>query len=354
MKSSKLIFITFNFAVCLLFFAFGLTAICAQSTNQSYPTAITSNELSGRIAARDIGDPRLTSYFFVFNGAQGDIFINIKTTNLDGDIDIFTAENLRPLTKIKVFSDASDNETGRVLYLRKPEKLILRIEGRSPNDEAATYSLKFAGSFVPAQAVAETDSTEQPQVKSENQGDVRVNSVGTIIEVKPKSTPKPNETIAKREPEKTKIETKEKTVVKEPENNEANTTETENDKETAAKEKETIAKKETTPKKRVPRRVPGTKPKQTDDAVAAKKEASETPTVFKTKPKKSAEAAKPVEPNPLENVQLRILFKDGTKIERPMSEVLRVGVDKGILTLITKDGAIARYSILDVARMTIE
>ncbi len=37
-----------------------------------------------------------------------------------------------------------------------------------------------------------------------------------------------------------------------------------------------------------------------------------------------------------------------------MSEVLRVGVDKGVLTLITKDGKIARYSILDVAKMTIE
>jgi hypothetical protein len=37
-----------------------------------------------------------------------------------------------------------------------------------------------------------------------------------------------------------------------------------------------------------------------------------------------------------------------------MSEVLRVGVDKGVLTLITKDGAIVRYSILDVSKMTIE
>ncbi len=37
-----------------------------------------------------------------------------------------------------------------------------------------------------------------------------------------------------------------------------------------------------------------------------------------------------------------------------MSEVLKVGVDKGVLTIISKDGAIGRYSILDVAKMTIE
>ncbi|MDQ6786853.1 MAG: hypothetical protein M3033_08595, partial [Acidobacteriota bacterium] len=152
MANSKWITKRTVFAASLLFFAFGFVSIRAQSTNQNYPTPITSSEIAGKIAARDVGDARLTSHFFVFNGTQGDIFINIKTTNLDGDIDIFAAENLRPLTKIKVFSDATENETGRVIYLRKPEKLILRVEGRTPNDEAATYSLKFAGSFVPAQA----------------------------------------------------------------------------------------------------------------------------------------------------------------------------------------------------------
>jgi hypothetical protein len=48
------------------------------------------------------------------------------------------------------------------------------------------------------------------------------------------------------------------------------------------------------------------------------------------------------------------LFKDGTTIERPMSEVLRFTVDKGVLTVISKDGRIGRYSILDVAKVTIQ
>ncbi|MBD0390479.1 MAG: polyketide synthase, partial [Nostoc sp. C3-bin3] len=38
-----------------------------------------------------------------------------------------------------------------------------------------------------------------PEVKSENQTDVRVNSVGTILEVKPKPLPSPKETVAKKE-----------------------------------------------------------------------------------------------------------------------------------------------------------
>src|SRR5215203_5549159 len=92
-------------------------AIQAQSINQNFPTPVTSNEISGTIKARDLGDARLTTYFYAFNGRKGDVFINVVTKNLDGDIDIFTADNLRPLTKITVYSDNPDSETGRVVYL---------------------------------------------------------------------------------------------------------------------------------------------------------------------------------------------------------------------------------------------
>jgi len=196
-----------------------ICSIKAQSTSQNYPTPITSNEISGTIAARDIGDARLTNYFYVFNAVQGDVFINVVTKNLNGDIDIFTADNLRPLTKITIYADASDNETGRVIYLRQPVKLILRIEGRTPNDTAATYRIKFAGSFAPAQAntTAENQDTETPTVKTDNQTDVRVNSVGTIIEIKPKPTPSPKEVTAevKKSERENKELTKEKTEVSE-------------------------------------------------------------------------------------------------------------------------------------------
>lgn len=88
MKNSKLKIQNFRFLFCVLHFAFCVSAIYSQSTNQSFPTPVTSNEINGTIKARDLGDARLTSYFYVFNGNQGDIFINVVTKNLDGDIDI--------------------------------------------------------------------------------------------------------------------------------------------------------------------------------------------------------------------------------------------------------------------------
>jgi len=71
-------------------------------------------------------------------------------------------------------------------------------------------------------------------------------------------------------------------------------------------------------------------------------------------PAKKVKKEKIVAPNPLENIKLIVIFKDGNKIEYSMSEVTKVGVDKGILTINLKTGGNARYSILAVAKMTIE
>ena len=60
-----------------------------------------------------------------FDGEQGDIFLNLVSKNFNGDIDVFMLDGLRPLTKMVIYSDLSENETGRVIYLRKPEKLLL-------------------------------------------------------------------------------------------------------------------------------------------------------------------------------------------------------------------------------------
>src|SRR5688500_10451534 len=105
-------------------------SVSAQSNTIEYPTPISTNEINGTISARDLGDARLTSYYYTFNGSQGDIFINVSATNFNGDIDLFVADGLRPLTKISFYADSSVRETGRVVYLRKPEKLILKVEGR--------------------------------------------------------------------------------------------------------------------------------------------------------------------------------------------------------------------------------
>jgi len=120
MKNSKLKIQNFRLFFGILHLAFCISAVFAQSTNQNFPTPVTTNEISGTIRARDLGDARLTSYFYTFNGNQGDVFINVVTNNLDGDIDVFTADGLRPLTKIRVYSDNPEGETGRVIYLRQP------------------------------------------------------------------------------------------------------------------------------------------------------------------------------------------------------------------------------------------
>ncbi|HXH69333.1 MAG TPA: hypothetical protein VNI60_03195 [Pyrinomonadaceae bacterium] len=354
----------------------------AQSTSQNYPTAITANEISGRIAARDVGDARLTSYFYIFSGGQGDVFINVQTSNFNGDVDIFTAGNLKPLTKITIYADDATSETGRVVYLRQPAKLILRVEGRSPNDDAATFRIKFAGSFEPVQAVAENSASEIPEVKSENQTDVRVNSVGTIVEVKPKPPPPPKETIAKKEAKprrkksadapENKGDAKEKEIADDSNPSKANVREnaTEERKEETTEEKrepkgekkaalvvivtdDTAKQDETkTDRENSPEEAKEKSVEKTTETPAKNSAENKAETAVKSKSKSKPKKVK--EPNPLENVHLIILFKDGTRIERAMSEVIKVGVDKGTLTVISKDGSIGRYSILDVAKMTIE
>jgi hypothetical protein len=369
---------------CIMFFASCFSTVIAQSTSQNYPTPIITNEISGTIKPRDIGDARLTNYFYTFNANQGDVFINVVTTNFNGDIDIFNADGLKHLSKIVVYADSSHNETGRVIYFRKPEKLILRVEGRTPNDEAATFKIKFAGSFVAA-ANVKSEEPPLPEVASTNQTDVRVNSVGTIIEVKPKSTPTPSAAIAKNDVSKDavkeiSIETNaEKSVIAETDTDDKNERKIEV-KESGQKLEVVVTDNTQTSTEKSARDVSltDTEKKGTNvadenqpvekisinDTVIAKTEETKTEETISEKAKpaarraktraKNARAAKTVEPNPLENIRLIVLFKDGTKLERLMSEVLKVGVDKGVLTVISKNGTIGRYSILDVAKMTIE
>ena len=307
----------------------------AQSSDQSFPTPITSNELTGVIKARDIGDARLTTYFFAFDGEQGDIFINVVTKNLSGDIDIFSVEGLRPLTKMVVYADADSNETGRLIYLRKPERLLLRIQGRPPGDDPATFRIKFGGSFVALKATKPIDDVKPVTTSKKDEKGIRVNSVGTIIESKPKQPP-----VKVAEPEKPKsVETlatdakinKEKTREKE-------ATEVTKPVVVVDDFPGPTAKADSAKKPVVPVTKPPAKPK-----INAEKPAAVPP-------------AKPEEkkPDPLANIRLVIQLKDGNVIERRLSEVVKFSVDNGVLTVIAKDGKIARYSMLLVAKVTIE
>ena len=180
-----------HFAITNLLIVLLASTLAAQSTDQNFPTPVRDSEISGAIKARDVGDARLTSHFYTFQGGQGDLFINVQTTNFTGDVDVYVIPGLRPLTKMVMYADGTGSETGRVIYLRKPETILLRISGRTPGDEEATYRIKFAGSFVASRVQGEVP--ELPRVDSDTQSNIRVNSVGTIIEVIPKATPVPNE-----------------------------------------------------------------------------------------------------------------------------------------------------------------
>lgn len=351
----------------LLFFA----AISAegQSNNVEFPTPVTSDTISGKIKARDIGDPRSTVYYYIFEAAQGDVFIKIETSNLDGDIDIFYADNLRPLTKITLYADTSPTQTGREIYLRKPEKLILKVEGRTPIDDPALFSIKFEGSFKTMASSKTQVEGKLPEVKSETDSDseVKVNSVGTIIEVKPKPTPTPRETVAKTSKSNNSTTTTPEAVstVKTPK---ATATKPKAKVEPKSEKKIEVVVADDLPKKEPTEKVETSKDAEKEKAAKPKSATKTTTsknnnsTVKKTNtPPRKETQPKVVKPSPaeelakaLENVRLIVEFKDGGKIERPMNDVVRFGVDKGYLTIVNKDGSIGRYSILEITKISVE
>lgn len=333
------------YTALILFLATG--SVRAQSTDQSFPSPVTASELTGTITARDVGDARLTTYYYIFDAGQGDLFINFLTKNFTGDIDIFIQDGLRPVSKIVMYADLAETETGRVVYLRKPERLMMRVQGRTPGDEAATYRIKFAGSF---QAIADSKLPAQPDaptVTSTTETNVRVNSVGTILAVIPKEVPtktEPSEEIAD-------VEKKEEPVAKVEEKPAVETSEPVkkvevviSDNTSALKVGEPVP---TAPARR--RRGSSSAPKSARERVTAK-----APPIRRSAPPNAAEPPSEPAADPLANVQLVIEFKDGRTIKRPMTEVFRFTFDRGQLTVISKDGSIGRYPMLDVASVTIK
>ena len=363
----------------------------AQSSDQTFPTPITTSEIRGQIRARDIGDPRLTTYYYLFNGNRGDVFINVVTTNLNGDIDVFSAEGLNPKTKITIYADTRQSETGRVIYLRRPERLILRIQGRTPNDDPATFQLKFAGSFEPVSAALAQAANEAPKVTSGDRGSVRVNSVGTILEDEPKQ-----EALAEARPP---VETpgvpviendippevpvraeKDETVAKSVEESAAMEDPPANVEDVKGKIAGNVAKKEavqgvkkTKPVVVITDNLKTDQPIKDSDVKPAEGSTDipvkEVTVDISDKPRSDISAIVTIEivpgveeapesveppPNPLAGIFLTVQLKDGNTFERRMSEVISVNVIRGVLTIVTSDGKIAEFGILDVLKMSIE
>lgn len=310
-----------------LLIIFGSVA-SAQSTLRDFPTAITSNEVSGTIAPRALGDSRITTYYYYFNGNQGDIFINLVTENFSGDIDVFSFDGVRLLTRVVVLPDSEPVETGRVVYLRQPEKLLIRIQGRTPNDEPAKFRLKFAGSFL---AVNESDASPVPELPTVpkpviEEKPVEIARAGEVEPAEPKESPRSEN--AQSVPAESRVSKPEVTIT-DP---------------TAA----VTSKKEADLSVRPPER--------SNERTRDQRRTRNVPPAAESEPAKGVadRPAAPKEADPMENFGLVIIFKDGSKISRPMTEVLRFTIDRGVLTVIGKDGRIGRYSMRDVERVGIE
>jgi len=321
-----------------------------QSSDQSLPTPVLANEITGRINALDLGDARLTRHFYAFEGNPGDLLITIDSRNLNGDIDVFTAVTFRPLMKTTVYASSQTPEITKGIYLRTHQILILRVEARTPSDDPGTYHVRFGGSFqtftggIP---VAEASSSEAEAAPDKPN---RLTSVGATIPRPP--TPITETAEAKPEP------SPEKPVEKA-------AAETEAPKKTVSTNTRRTTGRQTTPRR-------GTRPAPVKPPTSAKK--TETPASTETeaakiepakpaeeKPEpseKPTETAKPEEkPKPQEvpvGARLIVEEKDGTRIDRPMSTVRRVVVEGNMIVIVLKTGKIERIPMSDVARMAIE
>jgi hypothetical protein len=301
-----------------VFFLLSAMVVSAQSFDPNAPAPVRSNSVTGRIAARDLGDARLTDHYYAFTGTPGDLLITVQSSNLNGDIDVFTAGSLRPLLKLTLYAEIPAPVT-KGIYLRKREDLILRVEARSPNDDEGTYRLFFGGSFEPILggtdiAEAETPTTEAPTTTP---GTKRVTSAGARIE---EPTPPPTEVAATPTPEPTP---------------EAKPVET--PREAAEKPAEV----ETEKPAPAPRNTRGRRP-------AGRRTSPRT-----ADPVATAEAKPPPEPEPEIGPRLVIETNDGTLINRSMSTVRRVTVENGQVVVTGKDGKIDRILLMNVVRMSI-
>jgi len=74
----------------------------------------------------------------------------------------------------------------------------------------------------------------------------------------------------------------------------------------------------------------------------------------KPKPQPRIEEPKEPPPNPLAGVRLVVKLKDGNVIEKMLTDLVRFSFDKGILTIIAKDGTISRYPMVDVALVNVQ
>jgi hypothetical protein len=353
-------------AVAALLLTLAVAApLCAQSSEANFPTPIFASEVSGRIAPRDVGDPRRTRHFYTFRGTEGDLVVNLETTELIGDVDVFLAAGFRPLVKFTLFGDAA--RLTKSFYLRKEETLVLRVEARSVGDAEGTYRITFGGSFLPAPLeLAGQTTPEAPTLSSnESRGTRRVTATGARIE-EPRVEPTPAVESANADPPPAPTPTPERT--------------------TGRRSSTTRRGRGTRPAPTRPRPsesaaqpapAEGTETRPAEDTTAGTSATAEKPTpatparrrgtrtTRRGSTRGSAEAgraeppAQPPadtrpEPAPAPAQRLIIVTKDGETLERDMSGVRRVTVENNQVVVVGRDGKVTRRPLATILKMSIE
>lgn len=326
-------------AFCVFTLMLGLaTQASAQSSDPNLPTPVLTKELSGRISPLDLGDPRLSRHYYAFSASPGDLLITVEGRNLNGDVDVFTAITLRPLMKTTMIATSQSSEITKGIYLRAHQILILRVEARTPNDDAGTYQIRFGGTFEPfSGGIPVAENTTPTETSTEKSDANRLSSVGATI-------PRPvTETAeAKPSPEKTPEETEgAKKPVEKP---------------SPAPRRSTARNTRRNPRTAPPRRTPAPKPtpETAKEKSAEKKETPAAPADDATTAKPSTEKPANQELPQAPGTRLIIQQKDGTTINRPMSTVRRVIIEGPTIVIVLKTGKIERIPMANVARMSIE
>jgi len=321
-----------------------------QSSEQNLPTPVLANDINGRIAPLDLGDPRSTRHYYAFAGTPGDLLITIDSKNLNGDMDVFTAVTFRPLMKTSLYANSQTGEVTKGLYLRVQQILILRVEARTPNDEAGSYHVRFGGTFAPFSGGIPVAENTAPQEDSTgaDRGSNRLSSVGAtiprpVVETPP-VTPEPKSAAEIEKPvEETAV--KKTTPAKTRPVRPAPTARNSRGRTRPVRPKpapsDTKAAKASAPKT------------EETKAEAVKKDtaAADEKTASSEKP----DAAKPsTQELPRPGAHLIIEARDGTKVDRPMSTIRRVVIEGAMIVIVLKTGRIERIPMSAVARMAIE
>jgi hypothetical protein len=344
----------------------------AQSSDPERPAPALSNEIAGRIAPLDVGDSRLTRHFYAFGAQPGDLELTVESSNLEGDVDLFAAATLRPLAKVTLYAGLGSAVT-RTVFLRRAESLVLRVQARSPDDSEGSYRIRLGGTFVPAVAsdAAATPGPTPGETASASPvrgaAGRRVTSTGARIEEPRPEAPPDADAARAAEPEATP----EPAAPAAPPRRTAprartNTRESGRRGSTRAGRASDRASRDEPPSDTPPASAPGEAPPARTNARAnrsgtprgrantASRRGGQSPA--DTGP--SAATVAPGAPAPagleLPGTRLVLELREGGRLEREMSAVRRVTVERGLIVITLKSGKVERQPLANVLRMSIE